>query len=73
MAGGRTFHIGQKLKFTDATDMQVSWGGCDDPRPIMKTGEQVTIKNIEVHTHHTKLEFKEFPGKKFNSISFSSS
>jgi hypothetical protein len=60
-----------KYKFTGATDAQVNWGGNDDPREVMKVGDIVTLNgDPEVHLWHTKMSFKEHPGKKFNSVSF---
>lgn len=59
-----------KVRFVEATDEQVRWGGNDDPRPLMKKGDVFTLKSREVHSYHTKLHLVEFPGKVFNSVSF---
>lgn len=60
---------GQKVKFIGASKEQVSWGGNDDPNPRLKVGDVVTISDVDVHSWHTKLQFKEIPGS-YNSVSF---
>lgn len=57
--------------FIGASDEQVAWGGNDDPRKHLVSGESYTIDRIETHNWHTKIYLKEFPGKKFNSVCFS--
>lgn len=59
-----------KFKFIGTDDYQVKWGNNDDPRPLMVIGQEYTLINKEVHSWHTKYMFKEFPGKKFNSVAF---
>ena len=61
---------GDKIKFVEATDAQVNWGGNDDPRKLLEVGKSYTISKIEKHTWHTKLVLKEYPDKKFNSAHF---
>ncbi|SMC63801.1 hypothetical protein [Sporomusa malonica] len=65
-----TVQSGSKVKYTGASDEQVRWGGNDDPRGLLTEGETYEIELIEPHTWHTKYYLKEFPGKKFNSVSF---
>lgn len=59
-----------KVKFIGATDDQVNWGTNDDPRGLLEIGKIYTILKIDVHSWHTKIYLKEFPDKKFNSVSF---
>lgn len=66
----KDLEVNDKLIFVEASDEQVKWGNNDDPRPLMTRGDKLTLKHKEVHTWHTKLEFVEFPGKKFNSVHF---
>jgi hypothetical protein len=59
-----------KTKYTKATDEQVKWGSNDDPRGLLEPGKEYEIEGIEMHSWHSKIHLKEFPGKKFNSSSF---
>jgi hypothetical protein len=60
---------GSKIKFIGASDDQVKWGSNDDPRDVLKINEIYTIKEVEVHSWHTKIYLEEAPGK-FNSVHF---
>jgi len=60
-----------KVRYEGASTEQVNWGSNDDPRGLLTKGEAYTVSNREVHSFHTKLTLAEFPGKKFNSASFS--
>lgn len=60
----------EKVLYVGATDSQVSWGGCDDPRGVLEEGKEYTILNRDVHSWHTKIELEEFPGLFFNSVCF---
>lgn len=59
-----------KLKYIGASDSQVSWGGCDDPRGLLQESESYAVESIEQHTWHTKIILSAFPSKKFNSVCF---
>jgi len=59
-----------KVKYIGASDAQVNYGSNDDPRGLLKEGKIYTIQRKEVHSYHTKYILKEFPDKKFNSVSF---
>lgn len=54
----------------DVSDMQVQWGGHADPRGVLRPGKTYEVSHIEVHTHHTKVFLKGFPGLSFNSVWF---
>jgi hypothetical protein len=61
---------GDRVIYVGATDEQVSWGASnDDPRKMLIEGNIYQIEKVEVHTWHTKLEFRGVYGK-FNSVSF---
>jgi hypothetical protein len=47
-----------------------SWGNCHQVVDYVPIGTICTIEKIEVHSWHTKVWFKEFPNKWFNSIHF---
>jgi hypothetical protein len=56
--------------FLGATDEQVRWGNCKDPRLYFSKGDILHLEKEEVHTWHTKFFFKEVPGVPFNSVCF---
>lgn len=56
--------------YLGATDDQVAWGGCDDPRPLLRVGAWYALAGRDVHSWHTKVRLSAFPGKAFNSVSF---
>ncbi len=37
---------------------------------ILEVGALYTLRRSDVHSSHTTIELKEFPGKKFNSVMF---
>jgi len=61
-----------KVKYIGTSNDQVNWGGNDDPRGLLTEGNTYEILKTEVHSWHTKYYLKEFPDKKFNSVSFES-
>lgn len=60
----------EKVLYVGATDAQVNWGGCDDPRGLLEEGKEYTLLSRDVHSWHTKIELEEFPGLRFNSVCF---
>lgn len=56
--------------YIGASEDQVRWGGNDDPRDLLTMGETYAVKDVEVHSWHTMYILCDFPGKKFNSVSF---
>lgn len=63
-------NTGDKVKFIGTTNDQVNWCGHDDPRKYLIKGKEYTISKIEVHSWHTRVYLKEYPGKHFNLLSF---
>lgn len=61
--------VGSKVKFTGATDDQVKWGSNDDPRKLLEQGKIYTVREVEVHSWHTKIYLVGIDGK-FNSVHF---
>lgn len=60
-----------KAEYTgEATQEQINWGGNDDPRGLLESGKTYDIELVDIHTWHTKIYLKDFPGKKFNSVHF---
>jgi hypothetical protein len=57
--------------FLGATENQIAFGKNDDPNALLTNGGRYEVEEIEVHTMHTKIYLKDFPGRKFNSASFS--
>lgn len=60
---------GTQVKYIGATDMQVSYRGYTDPRPLLEEGQIVTVKRTEVFDCYTNVYFEEVDGR-FNSCSF---
>ena len=59
-----------KVSYTGCSKEQISWGSNDDPSTVLTMGDIYTIRKVEVHKWHTKIELREFPGKMFNSTCF---
>lgn len=60
----------QLATYLGSSDEQVSWGGNDDPRPLLEEGRSYEVADLEMHSWHTKITLVDFPDKKFNSVSF---
>ena len=58
-----------KVKYIGASDAQVNWGNCDDPRNVLIEGEVYEVEEEDVRTWHTKLSLVGVDGK-FNSVCF---
>jgi len=52
------------------SESQIQWGGNDDPNGLLEIGKPYQVDEIEVHSWHTKIILKDFPGKKFNDAGF---
>lgn len=61
-----------KVTYTGATDEQVNWGSCTDPRGILTVGAQYEVERYDVHGWHTKVQLAGVPGW-FNSVCFEKS
>ena len=55
------------VRFRGATDEQVRWGGNDDPRGVLRRGQDYEVERVEVHTQHTKYWIG---GRAYNSVHF---
>ena len=69
LLGEVNFKKGDKVKFIEASDEQVKWGGNNDPRRLLKKETIYEIAEVEVHSWHTKIYLVGIKGK-FNSVSF---
>lgn len=58
-----------KVRYIGASDAQVLWGNCDDPRDVLVEGEVYEVEDREAHTWHTKLSLVGVEGQ-FNSVCF---
>lgn len=58
-----------KVKYIGASDNQVAWGNCDDPRKVLELDNIYTLIKTEVNTYHTKYILEGIEGR-FNSVSF---
>lgn len=64
------FIIGDVIVFNNYSKDVVKWGNNDDPiEKGLLLNNKYTIKNIDVHSWHTKIEIEGFDGK-FNSVHF---
>lgn len=63
------FKQGDKVRFTGATDEQVRFGNCDDPREVLADAAVYVVEFVEVRSWHTKLHLRGIPGA-FNSVCF---
>lgn len=63
---------GSVLIYVGASDTQVAWGNCDDPRPELIEGNAYVIDGIDVHNWHTKVRLKGhdgwFPSSAFKEV-----
>ena len=61
-----------KVKFIEKNvgDSQVRWGSHEDPKNLLEYGKEYELECAEVHSWHTKIFLKDFPGKSFNSVWF---
>ncbi|MDR1902369.1 MAG: hypothetical protein LBQ88_08840 [Treponema sp.] len=57
------------IYFERASEEQIRWGGNDDPEKFLTVGEEYTVKDVEIHSYHTKVFLEGIEGK-FNSVSF---
>lgn len=58
-----------KLIYNDATDEQVRWGDCSDPRGVLVKGTAYEVEDQSVHSWHTKIKLVGIEGW-FNSTCF---
>jgi hypothetical protein len=61
--------MSNKVIYTGATDAQVNWGSCDDPRLRLLEGNEYEVEDRREHSWHTKLKLRGVPGW-FNSVCF---
>lgn len=40
---------------------------------LLEVGKKYTVTDVDVHSWHTMITLKEFPGKRFNSVLFAES
>ena len=52
-----------------ANDVRSMFPGFEDA-PLLTVGEKYTVTDVEVHSLHTLVTLKEFPGMEFNSVLF---
>ncbi len=58
-----------KVIYTGASQDQINWGGCDDPRKSLSIGKLYNVEKTEEHSWHTKIKIVGVDGL-FNSVSF---
>ena len=55
--------------YTGATNEQVAWGNCSDPRGVLTEGKAYAVEATDVRSFHTKIKLVGIPGW-FNSVCF---
>ncbi len=60
--------IGSKIIFTGCCEEQRKWGNHADDS-VLEIGKEYTVKDISVHSYHTKIYLEETEGH-FNSVCF---
>jgi hypothetical protein len=64
------FGPGDTVVFTEQPSRdQINWGGNDDPEKFLTVGKSYRVRDVEIHSYHTKVFLEEIEGK-FNSVSF---
>ena len=43
------------VRYIGASDMQVGWGYCEDPRGVLTEGMEYEIERCKLHSWHTKV------------------
>lgn len=61
--------MNDKVIYTGATDAQVNWGSCDDPRLRLLEGNEYEVEERRAYSWHTKIKLRNVPGW-FNSVCF---
>ena len=61
--------MSKMAKYIGASDQQVRWGSCADPRGVLTEGEEYEVERVEMHSMHTKIHLKGIEGG-FNSVCF---
>ena len=62
------------IRYVGASDAQVEWGSCQDPRPVLEFGRQYEVERCELHSWHTKVFLigvdsgKGFPSAAFDPM-----
>ena len=64
------FEIGDQVIFLGHNEWQVRWGDCDETVGVLEPGATYQIREIEVHSWHTKIRLVGFNGKGFNDCMF---
>jgi len=59
---------GDKVKFCESNPL--TFGVSSDNAKLLKVHDVYTVDRIEIHSWHTKVFLKEFPGIEFNSVWF---
>ena len=64
------FKPGMEVVYNGASNQQVKWGLCDDPRlSILSVGSVYTVKSVDTHNWYTSVILNEVNGV-YNSVLF---
>ena len=66
----KAINPGDVVEYIGCEPEQIRWGGNDDPdQSFLIVGREYIVKDVEVHTWHTKLTVLNKSGR-FNSVCF---
>jgi hypothetical protein len=64
------FGPGDMVVFAERPSIeQIKWGGNDDPERFLTIGGTYRVRDVQIHSYHTKVFLEGLEGK-FNSVSF---
>lgn len=58
------------VRYLNAFDAQVAYGGGDDPRPLLEPGHLYEVEKWDVLAWITLVTLRAAPDKRFNSVFF---
>jgi hypothetical protein len=64
------FELKQGDKLICTNNEENNWGSCDSASENLELNKVYTVKDVEIHSWHTKIFLEEIEGKRFNSVHF---
>lgn len=58
-----------RVRYIGCSEEQITYGGHDDPRHLLRVGEVYEVESWEVYAWQTKVALLGVPGR-FNSVCF---
>jgi hypothetical protein len=60
---------GQRVRYLGCSDAQVTYGGHDDPRPLLVIGQEYIVETAKIYAWKTDIKLSGIIGR-FNSVCF---